>query len=75
MPEWLARQHPGRSFSIGALVDIPEPGAQGVLFAMGSRFGGHALYVKENRLHYVNNFVGIVEQMIVGSEDIPTGTT
>ena len=33
-----------------------------MLFAMGSRFGGHALYVKDNRLHYVNNFVGIVEQ-------------
>ena len=43
---------------IGALVDIPAPGAEGVLFALGSRFGGHALYVKDNRLHYVNSFVG-----------------
>ena len=40
---------------------------------MGSRFGGHALYVKDNRLHYVNNFVGSLEQMVVGSEDVPTG--
>ena len=31
---------------------------EGVLFPMGTRFGGHALYVKDNRLHYVNNFVG-----------------
>ena len=45
-----------------------------MLFAMGARFGGHALYVKDNRLHYVNSFVGSQEQMIVGSEDIPTGT-
>ena len=29
-----------------ALVDIPAPGAEGVLFAHGSRFGRHALYVK-----------------------------
>ena len=36
-----------RSRTIGALVDIPAPGAQGVLFAHGSRFGGHALYVKD----------------------------
>ena len=36
----------------------PGAGAQGVLFAHGSRFGGHALYVKDNRLHYVYNFVG-----------------
>ena len=44
-----------------------------MLFAMGARFGGHALYVKDNRLHYVNSYVGSVEQMVVGSEDIPTG--
>ena len=32
------RQHPkGRSFVIGALVDIPKPGAEGVLFAIGAR--------------------------------------
>ena len=62
-----------RSFTIGALVDIPAPGAEGVLFAHGSRFGGHALYVKDNRLHYVNNFVGMAEQKIDGSQDVPTG--
>ena len=60
MPEAQAVVVRGRSFVIGALVDLPEPGAQGVLFAQGSRFGGHALYVKDNRLHYVNSFVGIV---------------
>jgi hypothetical protein len=64
----------GRSFVIGAVVDIPEPGAQGVLFAQGSRFGGHTLYVKDNRLHYVNSFVGIFEQMVVATQDVPTGT-
>ncbi len=56
--EWQAVNTRGRSYVIGALVDIPAPGAQGVLFAFGSRFGGHALYIKDNRLHYVNNFVG-----------------
>ena len=58
---------------IGALVDIPKAGAEGVLFAQGSRFGGHALYVKDNRLHYVNSFVGAEEQMVVATEDMPTG--
>ena len=46
---------------------------EGVLFAHGSRFGGHALYVKDNRLHYVNNFVGMFEQKVVATEDVPTG--
>jgi hypothetical protein len=44
-----------------------------VLFAFGTRFGGHALYVKDNRLHYVNSFVGAEEQMIVATEDTPAG--
>ena len=73
VPEWQAVNTKNRSFVIGALVDIPEPGAEGVLFAQGTRFGGHALYVKDNRLHYVNNFVGAEEQMVVATEDLPTG--
>ena len=73
VPESQAVNVRNRSYSIGALVDVPGPGAQGVLFAHGSRFGGHALYVKDNRLHYVYNFVGSVEQKIDATEDIPTG--
>jgi arylsulfatase len=44
-----------------------------VLFAHGSRFGGHALYVKDDRLHYVYSFVGSVEQRIVADQALPTG--
>ncbi len=71
--EWQAVNTRGRSFVIEAVADLPDGGAQGVLFAFGTRFGGHALYVKDNRLHYVNSFVGAEEQMVVGTEDIPTG--
>ena len=44
-----------------------------MLFAHGSQFGGHALYIKDNRLHYVNNFVGLMEQKIDATQDVPTG--
>jgi hypothetical protein len=71
--EWQAVNTKNRSFVIEALTDVPDTGAQGVLFAFGTRFGGHALYVKDNRLHYVNSFVGAEEQLVVGSEDIPAG--
>jgi arylsulfatase A-like enzyme len=74
VPEAQAVMVRGRSFVIGAVVDIPQPGAQGVLLAQGSRFGGHTLYIKDNRLRYVNSLVGIVEQSIVATEDVPTGT-
>ncbi len=73
VPEQQAVNVRNRSYTIGALVDIPAPGAEGVLFAQGARFGGHALYVKGNRLHYVNSFVGMAEQKIDGNEDLPVG--
>lgn len=44
-----------------------------MLFAQGSHFGGHTLYVKDHRLGYVYNFVGALEQQIVATEDVPTG--
>ena len=72
-PRVAGRQHPGPVVRDRGAGRHPAPGAEGVLFAIGSRFGGHALYVKDNRLHYVNSFVGTEEQKVVGSEDIPTG--
>jgi len=73
VPEHQAVNIRNRSYTIGAQVDIPTAGAEGVLFAHGARFGGHALYVKDNRLHYVYNFVGMFEQKVVATEDLPTG--
>jgi arylsulfatase len=73
VPESQAVNVRNRSYSIGAVVDLPAPGAEGVLFAHGSRFGGHTLYIKDNRLHYVYDFVGSIAQKIVASKDVPVG--
>jgi arylsulfatase A-like enzyme len=73
VPESQAVNIRNRSYSIGAVVDIPDGAAEGVLFAHGSRFGGHALYVKDGRLHYAYNFVGSFEQKIAGTEQVPAG--
>jgi arylsulfatase A-like enzyme len=73
VPESQAANIRNRSYAIGALVDIPALAPQGVLFAHGSRFGGHSLYVKDNRLHYVYSFVGSLEQKIAADEELPTG--
>ena len=73
VPEAQAVNIRNRNYIVGAVVDIPAPGASGVLFSQGSHFGGHALYVKDNRLHYVYNFVGMIDQHVVGTEDIPPG--
>jgi arylsulfatase len=47
-----------RPYSIEADVEIPEGGAEGVLFAQGGSVGGQVLYLKDGRLHYVHNYVG-----------------
>src|SRR5262249_39870643 len=52
-------------------VEITDPNAAGVPFAHGSRFGGHALFIKGKKLHYVYNFLGIKpEQHFVSSEQL-----
>jgi arylsulfatase len=73
VPESQSVNIRNRSYAIGAVVDVPGPGAQGVLFSHGSPFGGHTLYVKDNLLHYVYNFVGMEEQKVDATEDVPTG--
>jgi arylsulfatase A-like enzyme len=75
VPESIAVNIRNRSYSISALVDIPEgEKPEGVLFSHGSRFGGHSLYIKDDKLVYVYNFVGITEQRVVASEPVPTGS-
>ncbi|MDI9915379.1 arylsulfatase [Rhodococcus sp. IEGM 1379] len=73
VPESVAVNIRNRSYSIAAVADIPEPGATGVLFSHGGRFGGHSLYVKNNRLQYVYNFLGMEQQKISADEDLPIG--
>jgi len=58
VPEGVAVNVRGRSFKILANVEI-DPSASGVIFAHGSRFGGHSLFVKDHHLHYVYNYLGI----------------
>jgi hypothetical protein len=46
-----------------------RPDCSGVIFAHGSRFGGHALFIKDKKLYYVYNFLGIKpEQQFVSKE-------
>ena len=48
-----------KSFTITAEVVVPDDGAEGVVIAQGGRFGGWSVYVKDNRLKFVYNLLGI----------------
>ena len=73
VPEAVAVNIRGRSFKIAAEVTIETLEAEGVLFAHGHKFGGHALYVKDGKLKYVYNFLGQNEQIVTSSVDVPKG--
>ena len=47
-----------RPHSITATVELAN-GAEGVLVAQGGNSGGYSLYVKDHKLHYAYNFLGI----------------
>ncbi len=73
VPEAQAPNIRGRSYTIAAEVNIDSEDAGGVLFSQGSRFGGHALYVKDGKLAYAYNFVGDAVQVVQSDQQIPTG--
>jgi anti-anti-sigma regulatory factor len=73
VPEASAANTINVSYKILAEVEF-TPDAQGVIFAQGSRFGGYSLFVKDGKLTYVYNFLGIPpEQRLVA--DAPTSGT
>jgi arylsulfatase len=72
IPESSAVNIRGRSYKILADVEITDPRCSGVIFAHGARFGGHALFIKDKKLYYVYNFLGIKpEQTFVSPELTP----
>ena len=73
IPESVAPNIRNRSYTIAVEATVDTEEAGGVLFAQGARFGGHALYVKDGKLKYVYNFVGLQEQVVESDEEIPTG--
>jgi hypothetical protein len=44
-----------------------------VLLAQGSRFAGYSLYVKDRRLHYVHNYLGLEWYRISSVVELPAG--
>jgi len=72
VPEGVAVNIRERSYKIIANVDITAA-ADGVLFAHGSRFGGHALFITDGRLHYIYNFLGIPPEQDFVSERLTPG--
>lgn len=62
-----------RTHSITADVDIPEGGAEGCLVSFGGTDGGYSLYVLDNKLQYVHNYVAKEYLHVSATETVPPG--
>ncbi|MCB0001174.1 MAG: arylsulfatase [Anaerolineae bacterium] len=73
VPEGVAANVRGRSYKILADVEVGDD-CSGVIFAHGSRFGGHSLFIHDQKLYYVYNFLGIPpQQEFVSGKELKPG--
>jgi arylsulfatase len=56
-----------------AEVIIPEDGGDGMLVTAGGRTAGYGFFIKDGRLMYVYNYIGINRTVIISDEKVPTG--
>lgn len=73
LPESEAPDLKNKSFSITAKVDIPESGADGMLFTQGGITAGWGFYLQDRKLVFMHNFIDIQRYRVVSTEDVPTG--
>src|SRR5690606_35181656 len=66
-PRVLNRPH-----SISARFEI-EDGAEGVLVAQGGSSGGYSLYIKDKKLHYAYNYLGVQQFHLATTSATPRG--
>jgi len=62
-----------KSHSVTALIEVPQTGAEGVIIAQGGNIGGWSLYVKDGKLKYCYNLLGIQYYYVEGQAAIPPG--
>ncbi len=73
VPEGVAANIRGRSYKILANVELSSANPSGVIFAHGSRFGGHSLFIKDHKLYYVYNFLGEKPEQTFVSKPLKPG--
>ncbi len=62
-----------KSHELIAEVDIPAGGGDGMLVTAGGRTGGYGLFIKNGRLTYVYNYIGIERTVLISTEAVPKG--
>jgi arylsulfatase len=63
-----------KSHAVTAEIVVPDGGAQGVIVAQGGSIGGWSLYVKDGKLRYCYNLLGIQRFYVDSEREVPAGT-
>jgi arylsulfatase len=62
-----------KSHELIADMEIPPIGDDGMLVTAGGRTAGYALFIKDNRLTYIYNYIGIKRTVLTSTEEVPVG--
>ena len=73
VPEGIAVKVLNRAHSLTAEIEVSKGGASGVLVCHGSNSGGYTLFIQNNKLHYVHNYVGAQEFHIESTDIVREG--
>jgi arylsulfatase A-like enzyme len=61
-----------KSFSVVSDIEIPDTGAEGMVFTHGGLTGGYGIYLRDGKAHFVYNMLAI-ERYTITSETLPKG--
>jgi arylsulfatase len=61
-----------KSFSVTADLEIPDVGAEGMVFTHGGLTGGYGIYLRDGKAHVVYNMLAI-ERFTITSDPLPHG--
>ncbi len=73
IPEGGAPDFKNKSWRIGADVEIPRSGAEGMIVTQGGRFNGFGLYLLGGKPVFHYNLVGVARYSVAGPEKLAPG--
>jgi arylsulfatase A-like enzyme len=73
LPEGSAPDLKNKSFTVTAETQIPEGGANGMIFTQGGFTAGWGFYTQNGKLVVSHNFVDMARYRVVSTSNVPTG--
>lgn len=70
---YVASRLLNRAHAIAAAFALPAQRIEGVVVAHGSHAGGYTLFIQDGHLHYVHNYLGVLELHVASRDPLPVG--